>query len=220
MSRAVRVLAVTSCLGGLAVVLAFAVPSASAPVDAAPAASGTAARKLEKATFAGGCFWCMEPPFEKLPGVVAVTAGYTGGTKSNPTYEEVGSGGTGHAEAVEVLFDPARVSYETLLDVYWKNVDPTNARGQFCDFGEQYRPEVFVHDEAQRRAAEASRKRVEATKRFPGPVVVPVTTAGPFWRAEEYHQDYYRKNPVRYRLYRAGCGRDARLAELWDPATR
>ncbi|KAA0255498.1 MAG: peptide-methionine (S)-S-oxide reductase [Acidobacteria bacterium] len=218
MSRTARLLVLALCLGGIALLLASGAPSAPSPPDPAPPAPGTGVRKLAKATFAGGCFWCMEPPFEKLDGVVSVVSGYTGGTKANPTYEEVGSGGTGHAEAVEVLFDPARVSYETLLDVYWRNVDPTNVRGQFCDFGEQYRPEVFVHDEAQRRAAEASRKRVEATKRFSEPVVVPITAAGPFWRAEEYHQDYYRKNPVRYRLYRAGCGRDARLVELWGAA--
>ena len=167
------------------------------------------------ATFAGGCFWCMEPPFEKLEGVIAVTSGYTGGAKVNPTYEQVSSGGTGHFESVEVLFDPAKVSYERLLEVFWRNVDPTDGGGQFCDRGEQYRTAIFVHDEAQRRAAEASKAALAAAKRLPGPVVTPVVAAGPFYPAEEYHQDYCRKNPLRYRYYRGGCGRDARLEQLW-----
>lgn len=204
-------------LGGLALLASLLLRSPSAPADPAGGAGSPApgARTLAKATFAGGCFWCMEPPFEKLEGVVSVTAGYTGGTKPKPTYEEVGNGGTGHVEAVEILFDPSKVSYEKLLDVFWRNIDPTNGRGQFCDFGESYRSGVFVHDETQRRLAEASKKRIEATKRFAEPVLTPITSAGPFWPAEEYHQDYYRKNPLRYRLYRAGCGRDSRLAELW-----
>jgi peptide-methionine (S)-S-oxide reductase len=160
----------------------------------------------------------MESPFEKLEGVVAVTSGYTGGTKTGPTYEEVSSGTTGHAESIEVLYDPARVSYEKLLDTYWHNVDPTTPHRQFCDSGDQYRPEIFVHDDTQRRLAEESKKRLEATKRFPEPIAVKITTAGVFWPAEEYHQDYYEKNPIRYRFYRSGCGRDARLKELWGEA--
>jgi peptide-methionine (S)-S-oxide reductase len=178
---------------------------------ASPAAFAVSA----KATFAGGCFWCMEPPFEKLDGVLSVTSGYTGGKKANPTYEEVSSGGTGHLESVEILFDPAKVSYEQLLEVFWRNVDPTDGGGQFCDRGEQYRTAIFVHDAAQRSAAEASKAALDAAKRLPGPVVTPILAASAFYPAEEYHQDYWKKNPLRYRYYRGGCGRDERLKELW-----
>jgi peptide-methionine (S)-S-oxide reductase len=165
------------------------------------------------ALFAGGCFWCMEPPFEALPGVVSVTSGYTGGTKPDPSYEEVSAGGTGHAESVQVVFDPERVSYEKLLDVYWHNIDPTVADRQFCDVGSQYRSAIFVRDAEQRRAAEASRDAVE--KKLGVPVKTQIVAAGAFYPAEGYHQDYAKKNPVRYRYYRWGCGRDARLAEIW-----
>lgn len=165
------------------------------------------------ATFAAGCFWCTESDFEKVPGVISVTSGYTGGRVANPTYEQVSRGSTGHAEAVEIVYDPSKVSYEQLLDHFWHNVDPFVAHRQFCDVGTQYRPEIFVHDEAQRAAAEASKARVQ--QRFKEPVLVAVTKAGPFYRAEEYHQDYYKKNPVRYNYYRWGCGRDRRLSEIW-----
>jgi peptide-methionine (S)-S-oxide reductase len=165
------------------------------------------------ATFAGGCFWCMEQPFESLPGVISVTSGYTGGTKVNPTYEEVSDGGTGHAESVQIVYDPAQVSYEKLLDVYWHNIDPTVADRQFCDVGNQYRSAIFVHDAAQRKAAEASLAAVQ--KQLGVPVKTQIVEAGPFYAAEDYHQDYYKKNPVRYRYYRWGCGRDARLGEVW-----
>jgi peptide-methionine (S)-S-oxide reductase len=165
------------------------------------------------ATFAGGCFWCMEPPFEALPGVVSVTAGYTGGSKPNPSYEEVSAGGTGHAESVEIVYDPAQISFERLLDVFWHNIDPTVADRQFCDVGRQYRSAIFVHDAAQRKAAEASLAEIQ--RRLGVPVKTQIVDAGPFYRAEEYHQDYYKKNPIRYRYYRHGCGRDARLQELW-----
>ena len=165
------------------------------------------------ATFAGGCFWCMEPPFEALPGVVSVTSGYTGGTKQDPSYEEVSAGGTGHAESVEIVYDPAQISFEKLLDVYWHNIDPTVADRQFCDVGTQYRSAIFVHDAAQRKAAEASLAEVQ--KKLGVPVKTQIVDAGPFYRAEEYHQDYAKKNPIRYRFYRHGCGRDARLSELW-----
>lgn len=188
------------------------------PLVAAPAAARTdppAEKKLARATFAGGCFWCMEPPFEGLDGVVSVTSGYTGGTTRSPTYEEVSAGGTGHAESVQILYDPARIGYERLLDVFWHNVDPTDRGGQFCDRGSQYRPAIFVHDEEQRRLAEASKAALEKTKPFKGPVVVEIVPAGPFWPAEEYHQQYHRKNPIRYKYYRFRCGRDARLKELW-----
>jgi peptide-methionine (S)-S-oxide reductase len=165
------------------------------------------------ATFAGGCFWCMVEPFEKLPGVLSVTSGYTGGTKVNPTYEEVSSGGAGHAESIDVVYDPDKVSYERLLNVYWHNVDPLQAGGQFCDHGRQYRTAIFFHGEAQKMLAEGSKKKVEAILK--APVYTEVVAAGPFYKAEEYHQDFYKKNPVRYHEYRNGCGRDARLRQLW-----
>jgi peptide-methionine (S)-S-oxide reductase len=169
----------------------------------------------QTATFAGGCFWCMEPPFDALPGVISTTAGYTGGNTDNPSYEEVSTGATGHAESVQVVFDPARVSYEKLLEVFWVNIDPTVKNRQFCDHGSQYRTAIFYHSEAQRRAAEASRAALEKSKPFKGPIVTEIVKADTFFPAEGYHQDYYRKNPVRYKFYRSGCGRDARLHELW-----
>ncbi len=184
----------------------------------APQAAPTAAAGLAKATFAAGCFWCVEADFDKLPGVVSTTSGYIGGRLKNPTYEQVSRGGTGHTEAVEIVYDPAKVSYAQLLDHFWKNVDPLNAHRQFCDVGDQYRPAIFVHDDEQRRAAEAS--KAKADERFSQPVVVQIENAGPFYRAEAYHQDYYRKNPVQYRYYRWSCGRDARLKELWGSSSR
>jgi peptide-methionine (S)-S-oxide reductase len=170
---------------------------------------------LAVATFAGGCFWCMEPPFDKLEGVISTTSGYTGGAKRNPTYREVSSGGTGHTEAVQVVYDPAKVSYEKLLQVFWVNVDPTDAGGQFCDRGSQYRTGIFVHDATQRKLAEASKAALEKSKPFKEPVVTEIVPAGEFWAAEDYHQDYYKKNPLRYKYYRNGCGRDQRLQALW-----
>jgi len=167
------------------------------------------------ATFAGGCFWCMEPPYDKLPGVVATISGYTGGRKPNPTYEEVSSGSTGHAESVTVVYDPKKVTYEKLLDVFWHNIDPTVKDRQFCDGGNQYRTAIFYHDEAQRKAAEASKAALEKSRPFKEPIVTEIVMAGPFYPAEDYHQDFYMKNPVRYQLYRSGCGRDARLKQLW-----
>ena len=170
-------------------------------------------KNLVKATFAGGCFWCMEPPYDKLEGVYSTTSGYTGGHKDNPTYEEVSAGGTGHAEAVEVLYDPQKVSYEKLLEIFWVNIDPTVKDRQFCDPGNQYRTAIFYHDEEQKALAEASKKPVE--KKF-GTVYTEIVPATTFYPAEEYHQDYYKKNPVRYKYYRTGCGRDKRLEELWS----
>jgi peptide-methionine (S)-S-oxide reductase len=167
------------------------------------------------ATFAGGCFWCMEPPYDKLPGVVSTTSGYIGGKKANPTYKEVSAGTTGHTEAVQVVYDPKKVSFEKLLEVFWVNVDPTVKDRQFCDVGSQYRPEVFFHDDAQRKAAEASKAAIEKSKPFKEAIVVPITMATTFYAAEDYHQDYYTKNPIRYNYYRTGCGRDARLKQLW-----
>jgi peptide-methionine (S)-S-oxide reductase len=182
---------------------------------AAAALAAPALAATEKATFAGGCFWCMEPPFDAVPGVISTTSGYIGGRTVNPTYEQVSSGTTGHTEAVQVVYDPARVSYEKLLEVFWVNIDPTVRDRQFCDAGPQYRTGIFVHTDAQRKAAEASRAAVERTKPFKAPVVTPIEMAGTFYAAEDYHQDYYLKNPVRYKFYRNGCGRDARLRELW-----
>lgn len=168
-----------------------------------------------KATFAGGCFWCMEPPFDKLDGVISTTSGYTGGTKINPTYQEVSAGATGHAEAVQVEYDPKRVRYEKLLDVFWHNVDPTQKDGQFCDHGRQYRTAIFVHDAEQKRLADASKAALAKSKPFKGDIVTEIVPATTFYPAEEYHQDYYMKNPLRYKLYRTSCGRDARLKEVW-----
>ena len=167
------------------------------------------------ATFAGGCFWCMEPPYDKLPGVSATISGYMGGRTANPTYEQVSSGTTGHTEVVHVVYDPAKVTYEKLLDVFWVNIDPTVKDRQFCDSGSQYRTGIFYHDEAQRKAAEASKAALEKSKPFKEAIVTPIQMAAAFTAAEDYHQDYYTKNPVKYQLYRSGCGRDARLKQLW-----
>ena len=188
---------------------------ASLAVFAAAAAQVNVPTGHAVATFAGGCFWCMEPPYDKLPGVTATISGYMGGTKTNPTYQEVSSGTTGHAEVVQVVYDPKKVSYEKLLEVFWVNIDPTVRDRQFCDTGTQYRTAIFYHDAEQRKAAEASKAEVEKSKPFKAPIVTPIVMAGPFYPAEDYHQDYYQKNPVKYQLYRTGCGRDARLKELW-----
>lgn len=168
---------------------------------------------LAVATFAGGCFWCTEADFDKVDGVVSTTSGYIGGHTENPTYKEVSGGGTGHTEAVEIRYDPDKVSYQELLDVFWVNHDPTTDDRQFCDKGRQYRPGIFYHDAEQKRLAEASKRQVD--KEQPFPVVTEITEATTFYAAEEYHQDYYRKNPIRYKFYRFSCGRDARLEELW-----
>ncbi len=170
---------------------------------------------LAVATFAAGCFWCVEPPYDKTEGVVSTTSGYTGGKVAGATYRQVGMGGTGHTEAVRVVYDPAKVGYDKLLEIYWKNVDPLDAKGQFCDKGEPYRPAIFVHDEEQRRLAEASKAALAASGRFKKPIAVAIEPAADFWIAEDYHQDYYLKNPAKYAYYRWGCGRDARLEELW-----
>ena len=160
----------------------------------------------------------MEPPFEKLKGVISVTSGYTGGTTRNPTYESVSSGGTGHREAVEIVYDPQQISFAQLIDVFWHNVDPTNAAGQFCDFGDQYTTAIFYHDAEQRRLALATVKRIEAVKKIR--VVTDIVPASAFYRAEEYHQDYYKKNPVRYKFYRFNCGRDRTLERIWGAAPK
>ncbi len=179
-----------------------------------------AADVTETATFAGGCFWCMEKPFEKMPGVISVESGYTGGVKENPTYEEVSSGGTGHAESIQVIYDPAKISYPELLDVFWKQIDPTDAGGQFVDRGTQYRSEIFYHTDEQKQLAEKSREALEKSGIFHSPIVTRVTPVSAFYKAEEYHQDYYRKNPIRYKYYRNGSGRDRFLEKTWKEHDR
>jgi peptide-methionine (S)-S-oxide reductase len=184
-------------------------------LSAALAAAQTAPAKTAKATFAGGCFWCMEAPYDKLPGVISTTSGYMGGTVKNPTYEQVSTGRTGHTEVVQVEYDPSTVNYEKLLQVFWINIDPTVKNAQFCDHGSQYRSGIFYHDDTQRKLAEASKAALDKSKPFKEAIVTEITKAGEFYRAEDYHQDYYKTNPVRYKIYRNGCGRDARLKELW-----
>ena len=169
----------------------------------------------EKATFAGGCFWCMEPPFDKLEGVTSTTSGYTGGPEENPTYKEVSAGKTGHAEAVQIVYDPKKVSYKKLLEVFWMQINPTTPDRQFVDVGSQYRPGIFYHDDKQRRLAEESKIEIAESGRFDGPIVTEITKAGVFWPAEDYHQDYYMKSPTRYKFYRFGSGRDRYLDKVW-----
>jgi len=179
-------------------------------------AGASDAQHFEKATFAGGCFWCMEPPFEKLEGVREVISGYTGGHKKAPTYEEVSSGNTGHVEAVEVIYDPTKISYEKLLDVFWRQIDPTDAAGQFVDRGSSYTSAIFYHSEEQKRLAVASKDKLARSGRFgKKPIVTEIRPAGPFYRAEEYHQDYYERNPIRYKFYRYRSGRDQYLEAVW-----
>jgi len=185
----------------------------------AVAQSTTPATNKANATFAGGCFWCVEADFDKVAGVISTTSGYTGGQVANPTYYQVSAGTTGHTEAVEIAYDPAKVSYQKLLDAFWRNHDPLAKDRQFCDSGNQYRAAIFYHDEEQRRLAEASKKAVQA-KFAPRVVYTEIVKAGPFYAAEEYHQDYYEKNPLRYKLYRVNCGRDQRLEELWGKADK
>lgn len=180
------------------------------PIHAAAAEDGQA-----KATFAGGCFWCVEEAFEKVPGVISAVSGYIDGHVDSPTYRQVTSGRTGHTEAVEVIFDPAEVTYEQLLDVFWRNVDPTVVDRQFCDVGSQYCTGIFVHDDEQKMLAEASRMALEESKPFPEPIVTPIVAASTFYPAEDYHQDYYKINPLRYKFYKWNCGRAQRLEELW-----
>jgi len=204
MKRNVRFAILAAVLAGL-----VGLAEAQAPTKA-PAAKATA---KGTATFAGGCFWCMEAEFDKVPGVISAVSGYTGGTTKNPTYEEVSAGGTGHFESVEVTFDPAKVSYEKLVEIYWENIDPLTPYGQFCDNGEQYRSAIFFHDEAQRKVAEDSKAKV--AQRLKGKVVTLILPASVFYPAEEYHQGYAKKNPFRYGLYRKGCGRDDLLEQIW-----
>jgi peptide-methionine (S)-S-oxide reductase len=198
--------------GLIAVVVAVAAAVAQSRPEKPASAPG---RPLATATLAGGCFWCVESDFDKVDGVISTTSGYIGGGKTNPTYQEVSAGGTGHTEAVQIVFDPSRVSYRALVDRFWTTIDPTVKDQQFCDVGSQYRSGIFFHDDEQRREAEASKAAVEKSKPFKQPIVTEITMATTFYPAEEYHQDYYLKNPIRYRYYRNGCGRDARLKQLW-----
>ena len=168
-----------------------------------------------KATFAGGCFWCMEEVYENVEGVVSVISGYTGGHLANPTYEQVSTGGTGHAESVEVIYNPHKVTYQHLLEVFWRNIDPTTPNAQFCDHGSQYRSVIFYHDETQKRLINESKQAVESSKTFPQPIVTEIIPASIFYTAEDYHQDFYQKNPVRYKFYKWNCGRSQRLEQLW-----
>ena len=197
--------------------LVFAILMMLAGAAAAQSPSAqSAAPKTALATFAGGCFWCVEADFDKVPGVLSTTSGYTAGKTANPTYNLVSAGGTGHTEAVEIVYDPSKVTYEQLLDVFWHNHDPLAKDRQFCDSGDQYRAGVYYHDDEQRRLAEAALKKAAA--RLKGTIHTEIAAAGPFYRAEEYHQDYHTKNPVRYKFYRFNCGRDQRLEELWGKA--
>ncbi|MDO8547955.1 MAG: peptide-methionine (S)-S-oxide reductase MsrA [Nitrospirales bacterium] len=197
---------------GLCLVGALLAGVSATAADTTPGADG---RKLEKATFAGGCFWCMEEALDKVEGVVSTTSGYTGGRKANPTYEDVSAGGTGHAEAVVILYDPATVTYARILDVFWRNIDPTQPNAQFCDHGNQYRSAIFYHDGTQKRLAEDSKNALEKSKPFAGAIATETVPASVFYPAEEYHQNFYQKNPVRYKVYKYGCGRAQRLQELW-----
>ena len=188
---------------------------AGVPVSGGQAADPSA---LAKAFFAGGCFWCMEEVFEKVPGVTSVTSGYMGGRVENPSYEQVSGGGTGHAEAVEVSYDPQKISYAKLLDAFWRNVDPVTANAQFCDHGSQYRAVIFYQTDAEKRLAEESKRTIEQSKRFAQSIVTELVMASRFYPAEDYHQDFYKKNPIRYKFYKYNCGRAQRLEELWGPS--
>jgi peptide-methionine (S)-S-oxide reductase len=203
---------VIATIGGL-LMLVTMIGAGAQTTTRPPAADASAQTAV--AIFAGGCFWCMEPPFDKLPGVKSTTSGYVGGHVANPTYKQVSAGRTGHAEAVLVRYDPTRVSYQTLLDVFWRNIDPLAIDRQFCDIGDQYRSAIFTTGAEQRRLAEASKRKLEASGRFRQPVATQIVPASKFYPAEEYHQDYYRRNPVRYKFYRYNCGRDQRLEQLW-----
>ena len=198
--------ALSSLVGATLLGILVGAPSPAQTPDKQPG-------RTETAVFAGGCFWCVEADFDKVPGVKSTTSGYTGGRVAKPTYEQVSAGGTGHVEAVQVVYDPAVVTYDALVEHFWRTIDPFNARGQFCDIGESYRPVIFTANEEQRLAVTRSRDRLQ--RQFKERIVVEIAPSAPFYRAEEYHQDYYTKNPVRYRYYRWSCGRDNRLATIW-----
>ncbi len=212
-----RFLAILGAFTALAAVSPGLTASASSQPSAAPAPRAAAQSQAEvrRATFAGGCFWCMETAFEGRPGIVAVISGFAGGTEKNPTYEQVSAGRTGHMESVEVVYHPREISYERLLDIYWHNIDPTQGDGQFCDRGAQYRSAIFCRTDQERKLAEHSKEALEKAKTLDSPIVTRILRFTGFYPAEEYHQDYYRKNPDNYHQYREGCGRDRRLMELW-----
>ena len=201
----------------LVVVLSIAT-AVVVPLSTAAKEDDTQESNFEKATFAGGCFWCMEPPFDALDGVISTTSGYTGGHKVKPTYKEVSAGSTGHTEAVQIVFDPAKVSFDELLDVFWRNIDPTTSERQFCDQGSQYRPGIFYHDDIQKALAESSRQEIEDSRILTKPNVTEIVAVGTFYPAEDYHQNYYKKNPLRYKFYRSSCGRDRTLEQIWGEA--
>lgn len=205
----------TLIAGVAGLLLAGMAGCAQASAAAQPKADGTQPAHTQTAIFAGGCFWCMEQAFEQVEGVVEAVSGYTGGHVPDPTYEQVGSGGTGHVEAVKVIYNPDRVSYRALLKTYWHNVDPTDPNGQFCDQGPSYRPVIFVANQHQRQLATQSKQALKNNPDAPSPILVPIVEVSEFWRAEDYHQDYYRKNPIRYHYYKWACGRADRLEELW-----
>ncbi|WP_083528419.1 peptide-methionine (S)-S-oxide reductase MsrA [Hyphomicrobium sp. CS1BSMeth3] len=208
---------IASFVAGL---LAAAFFMTAAVLAQAPSSEAEKSAKLVVATFAGGCFWCMEPPYDALDGVVSTTSGFMGGTTPNPTYQQVTAGGTGHIEVVQVLYDPTKVTYEKLLDVYWRNVDPYDAGGQFCDRGESYTTAIFTHTPEQKKLAEASKAALAVSGPFKQPIATVVRDAGPFTPAEDYHQNYYVKNPLRYKYYRYRCGRDDRLEAIWGKPTQ
>jgi peptide-methionine (S)-S-oxide reductase len=203
-------------VAGLAIAGAAALAQETKDVQGQEATQQTAGQA--SAIFAGGCFWCMEPPYDALDGVVSTTSGYIGGSVANPTYKQVSAGGTGHAEAVRVVYDPAKVSYDQLVDVFWHNVDPTQVDGQFCDHGDQYRTAIFYADDQQKQIAEQSLAGIEKSKPFEGDIVTEIVPATTFYPAEDYHRNYYQTNPLRYKYYRWACGRDQRLTELWGDA--
>jgi peptide-methionine (S)-S-oxide reductase len=211
-----RVTHTRSLVGLQLLVLLITLACAGVPAVRAADATPTSGRAV--ATFAGGCFWCMQPPFEHLDGVLKTTVGYTGGHTPNPSYEEVSAGGTGHAESIQIEYDPAKISYSKLLDVFWHNVDPLTPNAQFCDHGNQYRTAIFYHDETQHRLADESKRHLEQTQHFDRSIVTQIVPATDFYPAEEYHQMYHAKNPVRYKYYRWNCGRDQRLKEVWGNA--
>lgn len=203
-----------------ALVLVFFLSGCGQSADAVTGGGLRAEAGQAEATFAGGCFWCTESDFEKLGGVLAAQSGYSGGTVVNPTYEQVSAGETGHIEAVRVIYDPKKVSYAQLLEYFWRTIDPTDAGGQFCDRGSQYRAAIFAHDDKQRSTAEESRQRLMVSGALKKPVVTEILPAAPFYPAEEYHQDYYKKNTLRYKYYRSSCGREKRLKQLWGEAAK
>jgi len=207
----------TSTLFGLGLMVSAcgAAETRATPENSSEGSAETIPEGHAKATFAGGCFWCMEKPFDDLKGVHSTLSGYIGGDVKNPTYQQVSRGGTGHTEAVQVVYDPAKVTFQELLDVFWHNIDPLAVNRQFCDSGSQYRSGIFYHDASQQELAEASKQALVSSQRFSEPIATEVTAVDVFYPAEDYHQDYYKKNPVRYKIYRNGCGRDHRLQQLW-----